>query len=189
MFEKDNLEEIKDLLLAGGVILYPTDTIWGIGCDALNETAVNRIYEIKQRPHNKPFALLVDSVDMLKRYVPELHPKIETLLAYHERPLTVIYEKTRKLPASLLAEDGSIAIRVVRDPFCQALIALLDRPLISSSANLSGEAFATGFGQISSELISMVDYVVKHRQFEKNTGEPSVMIRLSRKGELIFVRS
>lgn len=189
MIERDNLEDICTLLSKGGVILYPTDTIWGIGCDAFNEAAIDKVYQIKQRPRDKPLSILVDSMDMLRQFVPEIHPKLETLLAYHERPITVVYEKARKLPASMLAQDGSVAIRIVKDPFCAQLIQLSGCPLISSSANIHGEPFPANFGQISSDIIKQVDYVVKHRQNEKFGGEPSVMIRLSRKGELIFVRN
>jgi L-threonylcarbamoyladenylate synthase len=189
MIERDNLEEICKLLSKGGVILYPTDTIWGIGCDAFNEEAIDKVYKIKQRPRDKPLSILVDSLDMLRQFVPEIHPKLETLLAYHERPITVVYEKAKKLPKSMLAQDGSVAIRLVKDPFCAQLIQYCGCPLISSSANIHGEPFPANFGQISSDIIKEVDYVVKHRQNEKSAGEPSVMIRLSKKGELIFVRN
>src|SRR5690606_37229128 len=101
-----------------------------------NEAAIDKVYQIKQRPRDKPLSILVDSMDMLRQFVPEIHPKLETLLAYHERPITVVYEKARKLPASMLAQDGSVAIRLVKDPFCAQLIHLCGCPLISSSANI-----------------------------------------------------
>jgi L-threonylcarbamoyladenylate synthase len=189
MFGKDNLDEIIDILDEGGIILYPTDTIWGIGCDSFNKNAIEKVYKIKNRPAHKPLSILVDSIDMLKNYVPEIHPKVETLIAYHERPLTIIYENAKKLPENLVSVDGSIAIRIVKDPFCIALIRRFGRPIVSTSANVSGEPFPINFGQISSEIISQSDYVVKHRQDDKSEGEPSVMIRLSPKAELIFVRN
>lgn len=172
----------------GGLILYPTDTIWGIGCDATNPTAVSRVYDLKKRDHSKSFVILVDSIHMLKQYVDHLHPRIETLLLYHLRPLTVIYNQGVNLAENASALDGSVAIRIVKDPFCRALINTFDRPLIATSANINNEPFPANFGEVSSEIIQGVDYVVKHRQHEKGLGQPSVIVRLSDKDELIFIR-
>jgi L-threonylcarbamoyladenylate synthase len=186
--EKDNLAEIAALLDKGGVIVYPTDTIWGMGCDAMNLESMARISGIKQRAADKPMIILVSSVEMLKQYVVQLHPKIETLLAYHERPVTILYDKVQTLPDVHKAADGTVAIRVVKDSFCQQLIEAFGRPIVSTSANVSGDAFPENFGQISSEILSSVDLVVKHRQTDKSAGEPSMLIRLSPKGELVFLR-
>jgi L-threonylcarbamoyladenylate synthase len=188
VFERDNLAEISDLLEKGGVIAYPTDTIWGIGCDALNPAAVERVSLIKERPADKTMILLVSSIYMLKEYVSNLHPKIETLLAYHERPITVIYDSPKNLPEVLIANDGTIAIRVVKDHFCEKLIETFGKPIISTSANVSGQPFPESFGQISSDILSKVDYVVKHRQADKQKNEPSLLIKMSQKGELVFLR-
>lgn len=189
MFEKDDLEEIVNILDEGGVILYPTDTIWALGCDAYNEEAIDKIYKIKNRPKGKPLAILVNSIEMIKSHIAEMHPKIETLLAYHERPLTVIYDKARKLPQKMLSPDGSVAIRMVQDPFCSELIQLLGRPIVSSSANVTGEPFPVNFGHISSDILSKADYIVRHMQDDKSHHEPSVVIKMSKKAELIFVRN
>jgi len=139
-------------------------------------------------PAKKTIILLVSSIDMLKEYVFTLHPKIETLLAYHERPITVIYDAPIGLPETLLASDGTVAIRVVRDHFCEKLIEAFGKPIISTSANVSGQPFPESFGQISSEILSKVDYVVKHRQADKQKNEPSLLIKMSPKGELVFLR-
>lgn len=186
--EKDNLAEIAALLNRGGIILYPTDTIWGMGCDAMNLESMARISAIKKRVADKPMIILVSSIDMLKQYVVHLHPKIETLLAYHERPVTILYDQVQNLPDVHKATDGTVAIRVVKDPFCQQLIETFGRPIVSTSANVSGDPFPENFGQISSELLSSVDLVVRHRQNDKSAGEPSMLIRLSPKGELVFLR-
>ena len=188
MVQNYDLDGAVNTLLNGGLILYPTDTIWGIGCDATNEAAVDKVYELKKRDRSKPLIILVDSISMLKQYVAHLHPRIETLLTYHVRPLTVVYENAINLPANLTGADNSIAIRIVKDPFCNALISAFGRPLVSTSANVSNEPFPSNFGSVSSEIIQGVDYVVKHRQNEKVNGQPSVMVKLSDKEELIFLR-
>lgn len=189
MFDKDDINRIVDILDEGGVILYPTDTIWGLGCDAHNEEAINKIYDIKQRSKGKPLSLIASSIEMIKSHVVFVHPKIETLLSYHERPLTVIYDEAKNLPENLVSDDGSIAIRLVKDEFCIQLIEALGRPIVSTSANMSNAPLAANFGQITSDILSKADYIVKHRQDDKTIGEPSVMIKLSPKAELIFVRN
>lgn len=189
MFGRDNLEKIKSVLEEGGLILYPTDTIWGIGCDATNPVAVQRIFNLKQRPTSKPFVLLVDSIEMLKEYVEQVHPRIETLLLHHVQPLTVVYEKGKNLPNLSMAADGSVAIRVVVDAFCKELIGQFGKPLIASSANISDRPFPANFGGISSDVITGVDYVVKWKQGEKKLSQPSVIARLSERGEMDFLRT
>lgn len=185
---RDDISEIVALLRDGKVICYPTDTIWGIGCDIFNEQAIARIGQIKGRPADRGYVLLVSDLDMLKRYVPKLHPRIETLLSFHLRPLTVVYEHSTGIPASVKAPDGSVAIRVATDRFCQELIAQFNCPLLSTSANESGVPFPPHFGAISSEILKSVDYVVKHRQDDKEHGEPSAVARLDRHLELEFLR-
>ncbi len=182
------LTDITDVLVKGGLLLFPTDTIWGIGCDATNDEAIRKIYTLKKRDLSQKFIILVDSLDMLRNYVQEVPPKIDNLLLYHERPLTVIYEKAKNLPDILISEDGSIAIRVVVDDFCKDLIHQFGKPIVATSANVSGSPFPPNFGGISSEIIQGVDYVVKNKQNSKVAGQPSVLIKLSEKGELIFLR-
>ncbi len=185
---RDDIFEIATLIENGGTILYPTDTIWGIGCDATNETAIARISELKNRPPEKGYVILVNSIEMLKQYVTKIHPRVETLLAFHHQPLTVIYKDVVGLPSAALAPDGSAAIRVAQDEFCKKLIGLVKKPLISTSANVAGEKFPAHFGEVTSDIISGVDYVVKHRQDDKTPHEPSVIAKYDRTGELDFIR-
>lgn len=187
-FLKDNLEKILNLLQDDGMILFPTDTIWGIGCDACNPTAIERIYRLKNRDRSKPFVLLVDGVDMLKKYVDQVPPRIETLLAHHTRPLTVIYNKGKNLPDNAMAASGSVAIRLVQDPFCKQLIHAYNRPLVATSANISEEPFPSNFGEISSDIIQGVDYVFQHRRDDRKQREPSVIVKYNEKGDLVFIR-
>ncbi len=188
MFENEKFDEILTVLRKGGVILYPTDTIWGIGCDATQEEAVEKILNLKNRKSDKGFVLLVDSIEMLKNFVDHVHPRVETLLSFHDRPLTVIYEQGVGLASNVLAADGSIAIRVVKDAFCRELIHQLGKPLVSTSANVSGAPFPAHFGEINSDVIEKVDFIVKYKQDNKEKGEPSVIVRLNKDEELDFIR-
>ena len=185
---RDDISEITNLLNNGGTICYPTDTIWGIGCDALNDSAIQKINEIKGGAPDEGYIILVDSVEMLKLYVPQMHPRLETLLSYHNRPLSIIYPHSEGLPDSLYAPDGSIAIRLTNDEFCQELISAIGRPLLSTAACKKDEPWPPTFGSISSEIIGGVDYVVRHRRDDKTPGEPSPVAKLDSHQELEFVR-
>jgi L-threonylcarbamoyladenylate synthase len=143
---------------------------------------------VKERDPDKPFILLVDSMDMLKQYVRHVHPKVETLIAYHERPLTVVYDQAKNLPANAIAEDGSVGIRIPRDEYCRYLIRSFGRPLVATSANISNEPFPNNFSGISEQLKKRVDFIATHRQQERQLNDPSVIVKLSRKGDLIFLR-
>jgi L-threonylcarbamoyladenylate synthase len=189
MYFKDKIEDIITILENGGTILYPTDTIWGLGCDAMNEKAIEKIYSLKNRPKDKPFTILVNSIEMLKTYAPDIHPRIETLHTYHVLPLTLIYEESIELPDILLGKNKSAAIRIVKDEFCHQLIRSFGRPIVSTSANISNEPFPTNFGEISSPILKGVDYVVRHRQEEKQAQKPSILARYDENGELIFLRT
>ena len=179
---------LVDGILNGDTFLFPTDTIWGIGCDATNAAAVQRIYDLKRRIPEKPYVLLVSSIEMIKDYVYQIHPRIETLLLHHKRPLSVVYPGAINLPPISIAEDGSVAIRVVQDAFCRELIDAVGRPLVATSANISGQPFPGNFGEISSEILSGVDQVVKLRQDEKKINNPSVLITIDQRGEIVFLR-
>ncbi|TZF99646.1 threonylcarbamoyl-AMP synthase (plasmid) [Chryseobacterium panacisoli] len=154
------MEHIIEILKSGGTILYPTDTIWGIGCDATNIEAVNKIFDIKKREKNKSMIILVESEKRLQDLVdvPEMAWDIIDL---SEKPVTIVYENPRGLPKELLAEDGSIGIRLVKNDFCKKLITKLNKPLVSTSANFSGEKSPLKFSDISEEMISLVDYAVE----------------------------
>lgn len=183
------LEKTIATLENGGTILYPSDTIWGLGCDATQGNAVERIFKIKARPTDKPFILLMADMEMATEYVGAFHPKLDRLLQYHERPLTIVFQQCRNLPAISHGTDGSVAVRIVKDEFCRRLIDKLGKPLISTSANKNGSPFPQHFGEISSDIISMVDYVTPYRQQEDSPTEPSVIVTLSQKEELVFLRN
>jgi len=183
----DNFEYIIDLLNKGKIILYPTDTIWGLGCDALNNDAIDKIYSLKNREKDKPFILLVSGIDMLKEYVKSIHPRIETLLLYHKRPLTIIYPKGEKL-SNVFTKNKKIAIRIVQEPVIAAIIKEFGHPIISTSANIAGTKTPRIFSEIDDEIIKSVDYVFKYRQNDITPLEPSVIATFNKNGKLKFLR-
>ena len=172
----------------GGVILYPTDTIWGIGCDATNEDAVRRVYEIKQRQDSKAMLVLVDSsvkVDFYVRDVPEV---AWDLIDLADKPLTIIYSGARNLAANLLAEDGSVGIRVTNEDFSKRLFQQFRKAIVSTSANISGQPSPKNFSEISEEVKSAVDYIVGYRQEEMSNPKPSSIIKLDKGGVIKIIR-
>lgn len=172
----------------GGVILYPTDTIWGIGCDATNEDAVCRVYEIKQRQDSKAMLVLVDSsvkVDFYVRDVPEV---AWDLIDLADKPLTIIYSGARNLAANLLAEDGSVGIRVTNEDFSKRLCQQFRKAIVSTSANISGQPSPKNFSEISEEVKSAVDYIVGYRQEEMSNPKPSSIIKLDKGGVIKIIR-
>lgn len=187
MVQHYELDETLSALQNSGLLLFPTDTLWSIGCLATDVVAVLRLLRMKAQAPGFDLEILVDSVDMLKEYVDHLHPRLETLMAYHVRPLTVVLEGPRRLPEQLLGPGRVAAFRVVRDDYCRQLIGRLGRPLAASFATLNGQA-PIHFGTVSSDILQSVDHVVKYHQQEKTAGEPSVMVRLSECDELEFVR-
>lgn len=182
------INQAVEVLSREGIILFPADTIWGIGCDARVQNAINRIYEIKDRKREKPLIVLVSDLDQLYTVVSSVHPRIDTLLHFHERPLTIIYPGAREEYRHLAASDGSIGVRVVRSGFCHELLEAYKQPLISTSANLTGEVFPAKFGNISSQIISQVDFTVPAFAEKEITGTPSVIARYDENGELEFLR-
>ena len=172
----------------GGVILYPTDTIWGIGCDATNEDAVRRVYEIKQRQDSKAMLVLVDSsvkVDFYVRDVPEV---AWDLIDLADKPLTIIYSGARNLAANLLAEDGSVGIRVTNEDFSKRHCQQFRKAIVSTSANISGQPSPKNFSEISEEVKSAVDYIVGYRQEEISNPKPSSIIKLDKGGVIKIIR-
>ncbi len=176
-------------VLSGGIILYPTDTIWGLGCDAQNRDSIQRIYRIKQRTDSKGMLVLVNSIAMLEKYVVTLPPKAMELLERAEKPTTIIYPGGRNLAINLLAPDGSIGIRISKDPFCKQLIEFTGRPIVSTSANISGDPSPALFSQVKSKIREQVDYVVDWRQDELSPSAPSVIIKLEKDGSITTLRS
>jgi L-threonylcarbamoyladenylate synthase len=189
MVQNYDLEGVLHALRSGNLILYPTDTVWSIGCDAHNVRAIAKLREIRNTPVNEGLEILVSSIDMLKQYVAHLHPRLETLLIYHVRPLTVIYEQGRQLPNSILDLTGRVSIRLVQDEYCRALIEALGRPIVAEAADLRQGYYPDSFGTISSDVIEQVDFVARHRRTDRMRSELSIVVRLNNKeDELEFLR-
>jgi len=186
-FENDITASLE-VLRNGGLVLYPTDTIWGIGCDATDETAVKRIFALKQRPEQKSLVVLLADVRDLLKYVSNPSPDIADIIARFDRPTTVIYEGALGLAPNVINEDGTIAIRIVQEPFCRHLIKRLRKPLISTSANISGQASPSSFAEIDPAIKSGVDYAVNYRQDEITAARPSRIIRMGKDGSVQVIR-
>ena len=185
---EEELKKACEVLRKGGIILYPTDTIWGIGCDATNQEAVKRIYDIKQRADSKSMLVLVDSVESLEYYVDELPEIAFDLIELSEKPMTIIYSGAQHVASNLIAPDGTLGIRVTREKFSQQLCRRLKNPLVSTSANISGEPSPCNFSEISEEIRRLVDYVVDYRQKETTKAQPSSIIRLGKGGLIQIIR-
>ncbi|MDC0231225.1 L-threonylcarbamoyladenylate synthase [Aureispira] len=183
------IPEIIRTIEEGKLILYPTETIWGIGCDATNEKAIRKLNELKNRVVEKKYVLLVDNIDLLSEYVNYIPPKARNLIEYFSKPLTIVYDQPKNIPDSLLAEDGSIAIRITLDPFCKALVNAFGKPIVSTSANISGEPFPGSFEEIDLLIKDGVDFIVQHRQEESNRNiTPSTIVKVVDGSDLIFIR-
>lgn len=184
-------EEIKkacETLNNGGIILYPTDTIWGIGCDATNEDAVKRVYELKQRSDTKAMLVLIDSSAKLNYYVNEVPDIAYDLIELSDKPLTLIYSGARNLASNLIASDGSIGIRITNEAFSRELCRRFRKPLVSTSANISGSPSPTLFSEINPLIIRSVDYVVNYRRGETQKVKPSGIIRVEKGGIVTIIR-
>ncbi|HBX46285.1 L-threonylcarbamoyladenylate synthase [Limibacterium fermenti] len=184
----EDIQKACEVLKKGGVILYPTDTIWGIGCDATNEEAVKRVYDIKQRQDHKAMLVLLDNPAKLYQYVQEVPDIAMDLIDLTDKPLTIIYEKAQNLAQNLIATDGSIGIRITGEVFSSALCRQFRRPIVSTSANISGHASPKRFADIEKEIIDAVDYVVSYRQHDNTPAAPSGIIRLGANGSIEVIR-
>ena len=213
-YDKSDLEEAVRVLRAGGVIVYPTDTVWGIGCDATNEEAVSRVYALKRRADSKSMLVLLDAPGKLQGYVEEVPEMAWELLECTmedlprrtpslsdsivrsgdrtsmsaQRPLTIIYPGAKNLAKNLIAEDGSVGIRITQEPFSKALCERLRRPIVSTSANISGEPAAKTFRQISEEVLRQADYVCQFRRDDEEEKQPSSIIKLGLHNEIQIIR-
>ena len=188
---KTRVEDIAQacaIMERGGVILYPTDTIWGIGCDATNSDAVRRVYEIKRRSDNKALIVLADSMAKVEFYVDEIPDIAWDLVELSSKPLTIIYSGARNLASELLGEDGSVGIRVTQEPFSQALCRRFRKPIVSTSANVSGDKSPRNFAEISDEIKQAVDYIVEARQDEAGEAQPSSIIKVGKGGLIKVIR-
>lgn len=184
-------EEIKkacQVMREGGVILYPTDTIWGIGCDATNEEAVRRVYEIKRRADSKAMLVLVDSAVKVDFYVQDVPEVAWDLIEVADKPLTIIYSGARNLAPNLLAEDGSVGIRVTGEEFSKRLCQQFRKAIVSTSANVSGQPSPQSFSEISEEIKATVDYIVDYRREETTQAKPSSIIKLDKGGVIKIIR-
>lgn len=184
----EKIAQAKEVLLKGGVILYPTDTIWGLGCDATDEAACLKVLQIKKRPAEKSFVLLADSFRMVEHYVPAFPDVVYDLVDLATRPLTIVYPDAIRLPKTVLADDGSVGIRITKDPLCLKLLQQIKRPLVSTSANWSGEAFPIRFDQIRNEIKQNVDFIIDERT-QENCQTPSQIIKIDLKGNVKIIRS
>jgi L-threonylcarbamoyladenylate synthase len=175
-------------LKKGDTVLYQSDTIWGLGCDARNEKAVEKLFQLKQRPENKSFIVLISKIEQLSEYVVEIPELTWNLVEYAEKPLTVIYPKGKNLAPNLMGADGSIAIRLVKDDFCKGLVYRMERAIVSTSANLSGQPSPNSYSEISPEIINNVDYILKNPKGENLNAQPSQIVKLGLYGEFEFLR-
>ena len=206
-YDKSDLEEAVRVLRMGGVIVYPTDTVWGIGCDATNEEAVRKVYALKRREDSKSMLVLLDAPGKLQGYVEEvpemawellectmedmprpLTPSPQAGRGSSSRPLTIIYPGAKNLAKNLIAEDGSVGIRITQEPFSKALCERLRRPIVSTSANISGEPDAKTFRQISEEVLRQADYVCQFRRDDEQEKQPSSIIKLGLHNEIQIIR-
>ncbi|MBV5311778.1 MAG: threonylcarbamoyl-AMP synthase [Prolixibacteraceae bacterium] len=184
----DDIKAALAVLQKGGVILYPTDTIWGLGCDASNEEAVKRIYNIKNRIDSKSMLVLMENAALLERYVDEVPEIAYDLIELSDKPLTIIYDGAKNLAKNLIADDGSIGIRLTTEAFSSDLIRRFKRPIVSTSANISGKPSPACFEEIDQEIIDAVDYVVNYRQDDTQKAVPSSIMKLGRGGEIKIIR-
>lgn len=185
---QDDIKKASDVLRKGGIILYPTDTIWGIGCDATNEEAVKRIYELKRRDDSKSMLILMDNPAKLQTYVKEVPDIAWDLIDLSDKPLTIIYDGAKNLASNLVAPDGSIGIRITAESFSAELCRQFRKPIVSTSANISGEPSPAAYAQIGQAIREGVDYVVTYRQKEHGKAQPSGVVKLGKDGSITIIR-
>lgn len=188
IFEED-INNACRAMRDGGVILYPTDTIWGIGCDATNCDAVKRVYEIKQRIDSKALIVMVNSINMASNYVEDINKEALDILNSSVKPTTIIYQNAKGLSPNLIASDGSIAIRVTNEAFSKRLCESFGKGVVSTSANISGESAAKNYAEISNTIKEAVDYIVKYRQDDVSENSASSIVKVETSGEIIVIRA
>jgi len=185
---KDEVAKAFKIVQDGGIILYPTDTIWGIGCDATNTEAVQKIYRLKQRDETKSMIILLDTDNKLPSYISDVPDLAYDLMEFAENPLTLVMPGAKNISPALISSDGSIGVRISGHPFCQQLIQRLRKPLVSTSANISGKPSPQYFSQINQEIIDGVNYVVDIDQHSMEIKNPSTIMRLAPNGSFEFIR-
>lgn len=188
MDKQQILQKAAEVLCRGGVILYPTDTIWGIGCDATNPQAIEKVYGIKHRDHGKSMLILCKDFHQVRQYVGYIDPKLEKYVSSHKSPTTVIYPQARNLPSNLVASDGSIGIRVPNSDFCRQLVGVFGKPIVSTSANFSGEPAPADFYHLDARLVEIVDFLVPVECSESHHRKSSRIIKLGADGKICVLR-
>lgn len=184
----EDIKHCLDVLKKGGIILYPTDTVWGIGCDATNAAAVEKIFTIKSREESKSLLILVNGIDMMERYVRDVPMIAYELAQVSEDPLTIIYPQGRNLAPGVCSADGSVGIRICNDDFCSQLIDRFRKPIVSTSANTSGKPSPGFFAEIEKAITEKVDYVVKYRQEDRSKKSPSPVIKVNADSTVSIIR-
>jgi L-threonylcarbamoyladenylate synthase len=187
-FDKSDLVRALNVLKEGGVILYPTDTIWGLGCDATRKEAVDKIFRIKKRNESQSLIILISGLTMLERYTNGIPGIAFSILEVADKPLTLIYPAGKNLAPGVCADDGSVGVRLCEEPFCKELITMFRKPLVSTSANISDSPPPTNFSRIDDYIIDSVDYVVKYRQEDPSEHSPSQVIKLGKDGTIKIIR-
>ncbi len=185
---RDEIINALEILQRGGLILYPTDTIWGIGCDATNEKAVAKIYEIKKRIDSKSMLVLIDNDNRIRQYVTAVPEIAWDLLDVSDTPMTIIYPDAKNLAENLISEDNSIGIRVTNEEFSQNLIKRFKRPIVSTSANYAGEPTPSNFSEISEKIKKEVDYIVNWKRKDKSKNKPSSIIKIGVDSQIKIIR-
>ena len=185
---KDDINNALEVIKNGGIILYPTDTIWGLGCDATNESAVEKIIKLKGSAESKSMIILLDTENKLDSYVSEVPEIAYDLIEYAENPLTIVFSGAKNLAQNVINQDKSVGIRIVRHPFCEQLIQRFRKPIVSTSANLSGHPSPKNFAEVSEEILNGVDYVVSFGQDDLKENKPSTIMKLEADGRFAFIR-
>ena len=184
----EDIKKAIEVLREGGIILYPTDTIWGIGCDATNEEAVEKLYAIKHRDKSKSMLILLDNPGKMQAYIQDVPDIAWDLFDLADKPLTIIFENAKNLAPNLINSDGTIGIRITNEDFSRNLCMRFRKPIVSTSANIAGQDAPQNFNDIDPEIIDMVDYVVEYRQDEMYKQTPSSIIKLGSSGEIDIIR-
>lgn len=185
---QNDIKSALEVLRNGGLILYPTDTIWGIGCDATNPDAVKKVYTLKQREDTNSMLVLIDNPRFLNTYLQEVPEVAWDLIEVSDKPLTIIYPNAKNLANNLVATDGSIGIRLVKHAFCEKLLQAFRKPMVSTSANISGNAHPKNFNEIDEQIINGVDFVVPEIYDERKNTSPSSIIKLGTGGQVKVIR-
>ena len=185
---QDEIKRAVAALKAGKIILYPTDTVWGIGCDATNFEAIQKIYGLKQRAEAKSMICLMSDIKMLERYVESIPDAAYDIIKFSDKPTTIIYDRPKHVAENIIAADNTLGIRIASDDFCRSLISEFKKPIVSTSANLSGQPTPLSYDQISEEILKGVDYVV-NLQRQKRSVKASSIIKLTNDGEVTVIRA